>query len=116
MISKGFPFLGFGSIGFIVILVSIFWRDNLLLSALLVILGTVTLRFWHTKSDKMFFIVPAILGPSMEAVCIYFGAWAYSNPTFLIPVWLPLVWGIAGISIGRISNYFIKRGGQVNDS
>jgi ubiquinone biosynthesis protein Coq4 len=67
------------------------------------------LKSWHKKHDIYFFITGAVVGSIGEIVCIHFGVWQYANSTFLgIPMWLPLVWGLATILIKRISEMFVK--------
>lgn len=49
------------------------------------------------------FVVVGILGAAVEVVTIHFGAWTYARPQALgIPVWLPVLWGIAGVTVVRI--------------
>ena len=76
-----------------IILISLFYRDNLILTVMLILTCLVGFKFWYKKHDAYFFIAAAIIGPVGEIVVIYFGAWSYANPTILgIPVWLPLAW------------------------
>ena len=84
------------------------WTNNeltLILSGLLWIIAFV---LWHTKHDLIRFLVAAVLGPVTEIIAILYGVWHYSNPSFLgIPVWLPLLWGFAGVMIARITEPII---------
>ncbi len=104
-----FPFLSIVVIILIVANVSLFWQDNLIVTAIFLTILSLTFWFWHTRKDITFFTIGLVVGPSMEMVPVYFGAWVYSNPTFLIPMWLPLGWGIAGIILGRLSDYFTEK-------
>jgi hypothetical protein len=81
--------------------VSLFWKDIMILTASLSILSIIALWHYHKKNDVIVYLIGAMIGVSAESVCIYFGAWRYSNPTFLIPIWLPLVWGLAALVIRR---------------
>ncbi|MEM5844080.1 MAG: hypothetical protein QXX07_01610 [Candidatus Aenigmatarchaeota archaeon] len=56
------------------------------------------------KKDIYFFIFSGVFGASAEAFAIFFGAWKYSLPEILglIPLWLPILWGIAGIFLKRV--------------
>ena len=57
---------------------------------------------WSIKY-LILFIAIMISGPIAESVAIYFGLWNYSSPFFLgIPIWLPFVWGNAGLYIIRL--------------
>jgi hypothetical protein len=89
--------------------IALFFQNNLLLSALLVVAWAIGIKFWHKKHDILFFVTGAVVGPIAEIVCIYFGVWQYANPTFLgIPVWLPLAWGLVTVLIKRIAETLSK--------
>lgn len=85
--------------------ISLLYKNNVLLT-LIIIGGWVTaIKFWHVKHDIYLFLAAAALGTAAEIVAIRFGAWQYSNPTILgIPIWLPLLWGIAVVFINRVVN------------
>lgn len=75
------------------IAISLFYKDNILLTVLLVLGSLFGMKLWYKRHDIYFFIVGAIIGPIGEIIAIYFGAWQYANPTLLgIPLWLPLAW------------------------
>jgi hypothetical protein len=92
--------------------ISLFWENNILVTILFLMYLAVIFRFWHGRRDIIFFMVGFSIGPSMEIACIFFGVWMYSNPTFLIPAWLPLGWGTAGILLGRLSEYLNEKWGS----
>jgi uncharacterized membrane protein YoaT (DUF817 family) len=84
--------------------VSILWRYNLLLLALMAVECGVALAAWHTRIDICFFLVIAVLGSLAEAVFVHFGVWEYANPTLLgIPIWFPLAFGTTGLIGGRLA-------------
>ena len=83
--------------------VSLLWRDIVLLTSSLLILAIFSLRYFHKKNDVIIFFIGAVIGTGTELVCIYFGAWKYMNPTYLIPLWLPVLWGLAAIVIRRFA-------------
>jgi hypothetical protein len=89
--------------------ISLFFRNNLILTPILLLAWIIGMVFWHKKNDILFFVTGAIIGPVGEIVCIYFGVWQYANPTFLgIPIWLPFAWGLATMLIKRIAETLIK--------
>lgn len=89
--------------------ISLFFQNNLLLLVLLIMAWTIGIMVWHKKHDVIFFVVGAIVGTIGEIVCIHFGAWRYTNPTFLgVPIWLPFAWGLAIMLIKRIAETFVK--------
>jgi len=79
------------------------WREPWTLTVCYLVLSAVVLRQWHSRRDLIFYLVPAILGPLGEAICVYFGAWEYSQSSWLLPPWLPLGWGISVLFIYRIT-------------
>ena len=76
-----------------------------LLMALLAALSAVFL-FLHKKTAYWYvFGIAAVAGPVAEAIAIHFGVWSYAFPKFVgVPVWLPMVWGLTGVIVVRISN------------
>jgi len=88
---------------FSVAFTALLWKDVIMLTVSLLILTIFTLRHFHQKNDFIIFLFGGFFGASTESVCIYFGAWKYSNPTFLIPLWLPILWGIAALVIRRFT-------------
>ena len=64
---------------------------------------------WHSKSDLVFYFVGFALGPVGEFVAVYFGAWKYSKPLYLIPIWLPFLWGIAALFMKKLSETLITK-------
>jgi hypothetical protein len=74
-------------------LVSIFWQRPMALSLGLILVAVFMIYRWHQKSDLIIFFVAFVLGPAAEAIAVYFGAWKYAKPIFLIPIWLPFLWG-----------------------
>jgi hypothetical protein len=94
--------------GAVIALISLFFRNNVLLSVLLIILWIILIKFWHKKHHLIYFVVGAVLGPLVEIICIYLGVWQYANPSFLgIPMWLPLVWGLAPMILKEIAETFV---------
>jgi len=81
--------------------VSYFWHDNPFLFLLLLIELLIGEALLYEKGDEIFFIVGATAGPLGEIIAIIFGAWRYSNPDLIIPIWLPVLWGFATIFIKK---------------
>ena len=83
-------------------LVSLLWQRPLVLAGGYGLLSLAMLYKWHTRGDLAFYFVAFVLGPAGEMVAIRFGAWRYAEPFYLIPLWLPLLWGIAALFGKRI--------------
>lgn len=92
-----------------IIAMALFYKNNILLTLILLASWAAGIKFWHKKHDIYFYVAGAIIGPISEIICIRFGVWQYANPTFLgIPMWLPLAWGLITMLIKRISETFVK--------
>jgi len=94
-----------------VALASILWRNPVILALCYILISLFMLYRWHTKSDLIFYFAAFVLGPIGEFVATHFGAWKYSKPTFLIPIWLPFLWGIALLFMKKFSETLIKKNG-----
>jgi hypothetical protein len=92
-----------------IVLVCLLWPKPVLLTICYIALSIVALTKWHTKADLLFYFVTFILGPMGESVAIYFGAWKYSKPLYLIPIWLPLLWGICALFMKNISETLLRK-------
>ncbi len=63
---------------------------------------------WHTRGDFTFYVVGFVLGPAGEFVVVYFGAWHYAKPFYLLPIWLPLLWGIFILLVKKIAETLVR--------
>jgi len=91
-----------------IILAGIFWHEPVILAIFYVVISVIMLTKWHEKSDLIFYFVAFGLGPIGEAFAIYLGAWQYSKPFYLIPIWLPFLWGISALFVKKISETLIE--------
>jgi len=86
-------------------LVSFLWQYPLFLGFILLVLSAVMLLYFGLRSNYKIYLFCAIFGAAAEAIAIFFGTWTYSLPNFSgIPLWLPFLWGIAGVFIKQIAN------------
>lgn len=92
--------VGAVALGFVV---SLWESPHVLMIALFVLYG-----FWQSlvlkeRSYIYIFVIAGVFGPLAEIIAIYAGAWQYSLPQLLgIPLWLPPLWGLAGVFLVRI--------------
>ena len=93
-----------------IILVGLFWHKPVILTICYAVISLIVLIKWHTKSDLFFYFVAFVLGPAGESVAIYCGAWKYSEPFYLIPLWLPFLWGICALFVKNISETLLRKG------
>ncbi len=91
-----------------IVLVGLLWDKPVVLTVCYITLSVVALTKWHSKSDLLFYFVTFVLGPVGESVAVYLGAWKYSRPFFLIPVWLPFLWGICALFMKNISETLLE--------
>jgi len=85
------------------VLASILWRWPIMLSLAYLAISALMLSRWHTQGDLLFYFAAFVLGPCGEIVAVYFGAWTYAKPLYLIPVWLPFLWGIAALFMKKLA-------------
>lgn len=87
--------------------VAFLWKDNLILTIVLIVLAILMLLMNRSKQELKTFIFCAFFGAMAEAFAIIFGTWTYGNPSLIgIPIWLIVLWGIASIFMVRIYLFF----------
>jgi uncharacterized membrane protein YoaT (DUF817 family) len=93
-----------------VFIIAFMWSDNALLSIVSLAGCSIALYIWHReRSELLLFITGAVIGPTVEIICIHYGAWSYSNPSFWgIPLWLPIVWGYVAVYLKRVHESLLK--------
>jgi hypothetical protein len=91
-----------------VILAGLLWHKPLLLTSIYLMISFIMLYKWHTKSDFIFYAAGLVLGPAGEIFAVYLGAWQYAKPFFLIPLWLPFLWGIAVLFFKKLSESLLS--------
>lgn len=78
--------------------VFIFWRTPFLLIGTLLIFAYLKHSLIPIKKELQIYIISAILGLGVESIIMLSGAWSYKTAHILnFPVWLPFLWGLAGI-------------------
>jgi hypothetical protein len=81
---------------------SLLWRRPWLLLACLAAVSGLMFWRWHRPGDLLLYAAGFVLGPLGEMMAVHFGAWRYARPGFLVPVWLPCLWGIAALFVKRL--------------
>ena len=87
-----------------VLLTAFLWQTPFLLTFCL--LGVAILMFLveAKKQAITIYTIVFLVGSVSEIFLIYFGAWVYTDPHFFnVPIWLPFLWGNAGLFINRLS-------------
>lgn len=82
------------------LMAGLLWPRPVWMAVLGALLSVAVLGRGSTRDDRLYYAVPFVLGPSGEAVAVHLGAWSYAN-TPLIPLWLPFLWGLAGVFMRR---------------
>lgn len=94
--------------------VSLFWSSPWFLMGLLIAVSAATLLVTRKKEDVVVYAIAGVSGAVGGAIAIVYGAWAYSIPMFFgIPVWLPFLWGLAGVYLKNLSDevrVWLKKG------
>ena len=88
--------------GLCIALASSLWSYPLILTSCYALISVFILLKWHTRADVVAYVATAILGPLGEAIVVHYGDWTYSKSALLIPIWLPLLWGIVGFFLRRL--------------
>jgi hypothetical protein len=91
-----------------IVLVGTLWHKPVILTICYAVISVAVLMKWHTKIDLLFYSITFVLGPIGEFMAIYLGAWEYSRPLYLIPSWLPFLWGICALFLKNISETILK--------
>ena len=89
-------------------LTSFLWEKPIILAFCCLFISILMIYKWHDKIDLVIYFVGFILCPLGELVVVYFGAWEYSKPLYLIPIWIPFLWGIAALLIKKLSETIVK--------
>jgi len=96
-------FIGIFTFSFDILLFFLFWKNNILLTALLLILSFVLLAFLTSREEKIFYFTGFFLGPVYDLLLVPAGVWSYGNPTILnVPLWLAPAYGISIVAIYKI--------------
>jgi hypothetical protein len=90
-------------------LASVLWHYQEILALCYLIISVYMLYRWHTKSDVIFYSIAFVFGPAGEVVAVSFRAWEYSKPLYVIPIWLPFLWGIAALFIKKLSEILLSK-------
>jgi hypothetical protein len=102
--------IAFGIYILCVTLLRFLWHLSIVLALCYFFLSIFVLYRWYTKSNLVFYFIAFVLGPAGEVVAVHDGAWEYSKPFYLIPVWLPFAWGIAALVMKKLSEILITKG------
>lgn len=86
-----------------VVLAGSLWHRPLALSLCYIAVSIGLLVRWHSKKEVIYYAVGFILGPAGELIAVYLGAWHYAKPTYLLPLWLPFLWGTATLFIMKLA-------------
>jgi|SRR3989344_5997927 len=88
---------------------SLLWKKPFVLMFVCAGISLIILLKWHRKEDIFCYGFGFTLGPIAEIISIYFGAWKYTLPQFIIPVWLPFMWGTAALMFIKLTNTILKK-------
>lgn len=95
----------------VVTVISIVFLNGLDALLFMILFLITCLIYMSTNISINFLIVIGITGSLTESVIMLLSknAWSYRNPgLFNIPIWLPLLWAIAGSGVISINNLVLK--------
>jgi hypothetical protein len=91
---------------FTLISVALLWEYPLILTTILILLSIILLTIVRARLIKNYFTC-AFLGAFSEIIAIRANTWEYNSHQFLgIPIWLPVLWGIAGVCFVFIARFY----------
>jgi len=97
-------------IGSSILLVLTLWQLPILLIIGLFITAFLKHRFCPIKKEFIMYVVSAIIGSLSESLIMITGPWSYASvQIFNFPVWLPFLWGLAGITVITIHEGIIRK-------
>jgi hypothetical protein len=99
-----------------VILACLLWPLPLFLTICYAALSLILFTRWHSRRDLIFYCVAFVCGPLGEFFAVRFGAWQYAKPFYLIPLWLPFLWGIAALFIKKLSEALASNSGPPTEN
>ncbi len=90
-------------------LMVLLWKNNIITLIMLLIIWLIAILIWHRKIDILFFIIGCVICPIVDFVNIPLGVWTYTNPSFIIPIWLPLFYGFGSVLSQRIVKTILRK-------
>jgi hypothetical protein len=85
-------------------LTAVLWPYPVALIALLIVTAGTIFLIRPNASSVVVYATAFVFGPLAEALSITTGAWEYDSNNLLgVPIWLPFVWGNAGLFIQNMA-------------
>lgn len=82
-----------------ILAVYFFWKLPLVLILVIILISLLKKRFAPIKKEALMFIIIAVIGAGAESVIMLGGSWSYATKSIInFPIWLPFLWGLAGIT------------------
>ena len=76
------------------------YMHPIILAMLLLVMFWIGNKFFFNRLISTIYFVALVIGTFGERLCVYIGIWEYKYSTIgNLPMWLPFVWGNAGICI-----------------
>ena len=87
-----------------ILLSYLFWRNNLLLFVIYLVLTSGLVYFHKDKTEYIIFVYGVIIGAIVEIIGTQVSGYqSFTKPDFAgIPMWLPIVWGYGFVAMKRI--------------
>lgn len=82
-----------------IVLVLTLWQIPIFLITGILIVALLKHKYSPIKKELLMFVISATIGSLGESLIMLSGSWSYaSTQIFNFPVWLPFLWGLAGIT------------------
>lgn len=94
--------------GFAVLILEIFllyylWKNNIVLTFLIILISVVVLVKFTSKEEKIFYLFGFVFLQIFDLALVPRGVWSYGNSSwFGIPIWLPFTYGLGTVMVVKI--------------
>ena len=97
--------IGFAVLILEILLLYYLWKNNIVLTFLLILISVIVLVKFTSKKEKIFYLFGLIFLQIFDLTLVPRGVWGYGNTSFLgIPIWLPFTYGLGTVMVVKIGN------------
>ena len=97
--------IGFICLALEIVLLYYLWKNNLMLSLILLFISAIILTKFSNKKEKILYFLGFVFLPIFDLTLVPRGVWTYGNPTIYgVPIWLPFSYGLGTVMIVKIGN------------
>jgi hypothetical protein len=92
-----------------ILMIAFLYQEQVLLTILVSLFCLIQLTAFRQENDLYYFVVGFVLGPIVDIIAVFAGAWDYNYHTYLdIPLWLAPALGMMAVLLKRIAEALIR--------